>query len=220
MKNSPHSNFKDLADFIITLRIFNILEENPSASERFITKKTGLATGLVHSFMKKIIEKGWVKAKQVSPKRWLYFLTPTGFIEKSRISLQYFSRTLYTYSATQSVIQAELLTYLKSEIRKILVIGDNDIGEIAVLSIKANNNFTLSGVVGNSNSGGVIGETILSPDSITKIKYDSVWVCDREFWESSEFNRPKNIRVFDIVELVASSQALNGSMLNPESNQK
>jgi len=70
---SPYTHYKNLADDDIAMRILEIIDQTPDVSQRKITIQTGLAAGLVHSFMRRVINKGWVRAKQVSAKRWLYF---------------------------------------------------------------------------------------------------------------------------------------------------
>jgi len=181
-QKSPHAHYKGLADDAVALQIFDIIERNPKISQKKITMHTGLAAGLVHSFMRKVISKGWVKANKVSAKRWLYFLTPEGFFQKSRLSMKYFSRAMSTYRMMQKLVREHLELCIANDWLKLVVAGDNELAEICVLNIKASNNFDLVAVVSdNGNGKTIVGGKILEYDSIENLDYDRLLICDAGF---------------------------------------
>lgn len=176
---SPHSHYKNMADEAVTLQIFDIIESNPRTSQQKITTQTGLAAGLVHSFMKKVMAKGWIRAKKVNTKRWLYFLTPEGFMEKSRITMSYLSRTLKTYRMAQNLVQQQLDICLRNNWRKLVIAGDNDLAEIASLNIQAADDFELCGIVADKRHGDTVGGMQIYPlERVSEIDFDMVIICD------------------------------------------
>ena len=44
----------------------------------------GIALGLVNSYLKNLIAKGYITVKAIPPKRYTYYLTPTGFADSLR----------------------------------------------------------------------------------------------------------------------------------------
>lgn len=182
-KKSPYVRYKNMADDDIAILILGMIEQSPEISQRKITIQTGLAAGLVHSFMRRVINKGWVRAKQVSTKRWLYFVTPEGFMEKSRLTIDYVSRTLTNYRSAQRLIQGQLSHCLENNFRKLVVAGENEIAEIAALNIKANNDLELVGVVTNGGGNFVDQGEVLPFKAVNELDYDRILVCDVSFLE-------------------------------------
>lgn len=179
---SPHAYYKNVADETVKLQIFDIIVKTPNTSQKKITEQTGLAASLVHSFMRHVISKGWIRVKKVNTKRWLYFLTPEGFMEKSRISVNYLSRTFNTYRVAQNLIEAELANCAQDSRWKIVVVGINELAEIAAINIKAATGFTLAAVVAVASHGETLaGKEILPFDAINNLEYDNLWVCDINF---------------------------------------
>lgn len=179
---SPHAEFKDMADDMVAMKILDLIDKSPHVSQSVIRFHTGLATGLVHSYMRKIINKGWVKAKQVSARRWLYYLTPEGFIEKSRLTLDYLSRTMHDYRKAQELVKENLQKCAENGWRRIVVAGDNALAEILSLYIKASDELELVAIIADSgNSEEVANEAIQSYKDADEIQCDRILVCDMSY---------------------------------------
>ncbi len=181
-RQSPYVRYKSMADDDIAILILGMIEKSPEISQRKITLQTGLAAGLVHSFMRRVINKGWVRAKQVSAKRWLYFVTPEGFMEKSRLTIDYVSRTLSNYRSAQNLIQEQLSYCLENNFRRLVVAGENEIAEIAALNIKANKDLMLVAIVTNGSGGDFVDQNDILPfGAVSELDYDRILVCDINF---------------------------------------
>lgn len=179
---SPYIQYKNMADDSITLQIFDIVERNPEVSQGKIMMQTGLAAGLVHSFMSRILEKGWVRVKRVNAKRWLYFMTPEGFVEKSRLVMGYLSRTLQSYKTAQGLVSQQLELCRENGWYRLVVAGDNEVADIAAISVKAAEGFILEGILsGNALNGNKLDQRIYSYDEVLNLQFDRLWVCDLEF---------------------------------------
>lgn len=180
--SSTYAYYKSIADDVITLQILNIIEGNPETSHGKIKVKTGLAAGLVHSFMSRIAKKGWIRAKQVSPKRWLYFMTPEGFLEKSRLTVSYLSHTLHSYRLTQNVMRSFLTVCTEQGVKRIAIIGANDLADIAALNIVSAEGFELAAVLSsNGNGQKIAGKDVLPCERLGEIEFDVACICDPDF---------------------------------------
>ena len=80
-----------------TLTLFNTVESRPEINQRQLAEELDVSLGLANTYFQRVLKKGWVRAKRVKPRRWLYFLTPKGALEKSRLSLSYLNRTLESF---------------------------------------------------------------------------------------------------------------------------
>src|SRR3989338_10731562 len=89
---------KDHTEQQVVLRLLSALDKNPETSQRKLASDLGIALGLINTYLKKCVVKGWVRATQVSAKRIGYFLTTDGFAEKSHMVKDYLARSVSFFS--------------------------------------------------------------------------------------------------------------------------
>ena len=113
-----------------TLTLFNSVESNPDMNQRQLAQELDVSLGLTNTYFQRVLKKGWVRAKQVKPRRWLYFLTPQGALEKSRLSLSYMSRTLDSFRELKSKGDEHLRILSKKGVCGIHLCGEDDLTEV------------------------------------------------------------------------------------------
>ena len=113
-----------------TLTLFNTVESNPEVNHRKLARELDISLGLTNTYFQRVLKKGWVRAKKVKPRRWLYFLTPKGVMEKSRLSLSYMHRTLESFRELKRKGDEHLHILHEKGVRGIHLCGDNDLTEI------------------------------------------------------------------------------------------
>ena len=113
-----------------TLTIFNTVENKPSINQRKLALELGISLGLTNTYFQRVLKKGWIRAKQVKPRRWLYFLTPQGALEKSRLSLSYMHRTLESFRELKSKGDEYLCILREKGVKGIYLFGEDDLTEI------------------------------------------------------------------------------------------
>jgi len=69
--------------------ILEELEKNSDITQRDLSEKTGLSLGMVNLLLKKFVKKGFVKLERLNSKNFRYILTPEGFKEKSKKTIEY-----------------------------------------------------------------------------------------------------------------------------------
>lgn len=74
----------------IVLSLLNSVQDG-ATSQRRIAADLGIALGLVNAYLKRCIRKGLVKVSEAPAHRYAYYLTPHGFAEKSRLTVEYLS---------------------------------------------------------------------------------------------------------------------------------
>jgi DNA-binding MarR family transcriptional regulator len=117
----------------LVLELLDAVGKQKDVSQRHLASHMGVALGLANSYLKRCIRKGFVKITQAPANRYLYYLTPKGFAEKSRLTVKYLHYSLEFYRrAGQSCgrvfnqCQAEKYT-------RVLLAGCSDLAEIATL---------------------------------------------------------------------------------------
>jgi len=126
---------KSLDSYRALLLMAEIATEEP-ISQRELSRRLGIALGLVNSYLKNLVGKGFVRVKNFPRNRYAYLLTPQGIAEKSRLAYQhlgYFS-SLYTIARQDYLV---LFRSLHAQgIRKVAFCGVDEVAEIAYLSLR------------------------------------------------------------------------------------
>lgn len=124
-------NDSDSKDDHVTLELLDAIEQRSDVSQRHLAAKLGIALGLTNSYLKRCARKGYVKVKEVPANRYLYYLTPKGFAEKSRLTARFLSTSLTFYR--QSAESCSELYQLCEQRRwtKVVLCGVSDLAEIA-----------------------------------------------------------------------------------------
>jgi len=117
----------------LVLELLDAVGKQSNVSQRHLASNMGIALGLANSYLKRCIRKGFIKISEAPANRYLYYLTPKGFAEKSRLTAKYLSVSFSFYrKAGDSCIEI----FRQCEIRKwrrILLYGVSDLAEIATL---------------------------------------------------------------------------------------
>ena len=93
--------------------------------------------GLANSYLKRCARKGLVKVQQAPANRYLYYLTPRGFAEKSRLTAQYLSYSLRFYAKASASCDEVMEQFVAANVEEFGVRGSSELGEIAILRARA-----------------------------------------------------------------------------------
>ncbi|MBU1076185.1 MAG: winged helix-turn-helix transcriptional regulator [Spirochaetes bacterium] len=113
-------------------KVIDILNEDNRLTQRHIAKKAGISLGLTNIIIRRLVKKGFVKIKNMDKKRILYHLTPKALIEKSYRTYHYFERTVKDIVKIRDKIQSEIMKKYSSDLNSLVILGDNEISEIAI----------------------------------------------------------------------------------------
>lgn len=118
------------------LDLLTAVEQGEVVSQAALSKRIGVAVGLVNSLLKRAVGKGYVKVRQVPRKRFAYYLTPTGFVEKSRLVAEYLECSFDLYRQAKEEYAAFYQQAKLLDGGRIFLVGGGDLAEIAVLVSK------------------------------------------------------------------------------------
>jgi Winged helix-turn-helix DNA-binding len=117
----------------VLLGLLDLVERDGSQSQRRLAGELGIALGLVNAYLKRCVTKGYVKIKAVPRKRYAYYLTPKGFTEKSRLTVDYFSSSFSFFRQAKADCSATLKIAMDNGCRTIALLGISDLAEIAII---------------------------------------------------------------------------------------
>lgn len=117
----------------IMLGLLDAVEQNQAQSQRLLASELGIALGLVNAYLKRCIKKGLVKVRSAPARRYAYYLTPQGFAEKSRLTVDYLSYSFGFFRQAKTDCSALFKAASARGVEKVLLVGQTDLAEIASL---------------------------------------------------------------------------------------
>lgn len=132
MAARPRSRAED--DDQIVLGVLTAVHEDPALTQRHISRRLGIALGLVNAYLRRCAKKGYIKISQAPPNRYAYYLTPTGFSEKMRLTTEYLAQSLKFVRAARSQCDEIFRRCDTLGWRRVAVAGLGELTEIAILS--------------------------------------------------------------------------------------
>jgi len=118
----------------ITLGVLNAVESNDAVTQRSLAKELGIALGLANAYLRRCAKKGLIKVTQAPANRYLYYLTPQGFGEKSRLTAQYLTTSFNFFRAARKQCEELFITCERRNWQRVALYGQSDLAEIATLS--------------------------------------------------------------------------------------
>jgi DNA-binding MarR family transcriptional regulator len=117
----------------IMLGLLESVERGGAQSQRRLASELGVALGLVNAYLKRCITKGLVKVSGAPARRYAYYLTPHGFTEKSRLTVEYLSYSFTLFRRAKTDYAAALDAARGRGFSRIAILGVSDLAEIAAL---------------------------------------------------------------------------------------
>lgn len=126
---------KTLDSYRSLLLLNEIAGEDP-LSQRELARRLGIAVGLVNSYLKNLVSKGYVRVKNFPSNRYAYLLTPQGIAEKSRLAYQHLSYFTGLYTVARQDYLTLFQRLERAGVREVIFCGVDEVAEIAYLSLQ------------------------------------------------------------------------------------
>jgi DNA-binding MarR family transcriptional regulator len=117
----------------IVLGLLNSVEADGGRSQRHIAAELGIALGLVNAYLKRCVKKGLVKVGEAPARRYAYYLTPQGFAEKSRLTVNYLSASFAFFRQAKADCASAFEIAKERGFRALVLAGKSDLAEVAIL---------------------------------------------------------------------------------------
>ncbi len=116
------------------LRILEQIEQNPDITQADLAARLGVAVGSVNWYLKRLINKGYIKVRQMQRRRLRYLITPKGIAEKVRLTYEYMHFSLRVYRELRAEAQRLLSKVQAAGYSEVYIDGDGDVAEICRLT--------------------------------------------------------------------------------------
>jgi predicted ArsR family transcriptional regulator len=90
--------------------------------------------GTVNWHLRRLIAKGYIKAKRAERKKLRYILTPEGISLRARLTVQYVERSMALYRQAREDARKVLARAREQGYRAAYVVGDGDIADVCRLT--------------------------------------------------------------------------------------
>ena len=117
----------------LTLEILEVIESQSHVTQRHLADRLGVALGLANSYLKRCIRKGLIKVQQAPANRYLYYITPKGFAEKSRLTARYLSASFDFYRQAGDSLSEIYRNCQGNGWHRVLFCGISELAEIAAI---------------------------------------------------------------------------------------
>jgi DNA-binding MarR family transcriptional regulator len=157
-----------------SLQILDELSRNDSLTQRDLSSSLGIALGLVNSYIKNLVKKGFITVKTIPSKRFAYYLTPKGFTEKTRLTYDLLHDYTRIYREARKNLKILFKQMQDEGIRRVVFAGADEVAEIAYISLQETG-LKLEGVLDGELAGGdFFGKEIKPMHILEDLEYDCV----------------------------------------------
>ena len=119
-----------------SLQILDELSNNESLTQRDLSKRMGIALGLVNAYLKNLIAKGCITVKNIPSKRYAYYLTPKGFAEKSRLAYDLLQDYTRIYREAKNNYHKLFFELERAGTKRIVFAGADEVAEFAYITLQ------------------------------------------------------------------------------------
>jgi DNA-binding MarR family transcriptional regulator len=117
----------------ILLGLLESVERDGAKSQRRLAGELGIALGLVNAYIRRCVNKGLLKVTQAPAGRIAYYLTPSGFAEKSRLTIEYLSYSFSFFRQAKADCSTVIELAQARGFSRVVLAGRSDLAEIAAI---------------------------------------------------------------------------------------
>jgi DNA-binding MarR family transcriptional regulator len=172
------SNHVDLEKTRILLGLLESVARNGGQTQRHLAAELGIALGLVNAYLKRCVKRGLLKLGQAPAKRYAYYLTPHGFAEKSRLTVDYFAYSFSLFRRARSEY-ADVMNALQARgYKRLILAGASELAEIAAICAISDGIQIIGVIDPKSAKTRLVGAPVLADYDLVPDNVDAVAITD------------------------------------------
>jgi DNA-binding MarR family transcriptional regulator len=134
------------------LRLMGEIDRDGDHSQRELSQRLDLSLGLVNTFLKRLVSKGYSKVTTLPKNRLKYFLTPEGIARKSKLTVEYLHYSMNFYRDIKLLLLKKYKEMETNKVQSILFWGAGEVAELAYLYLQQTN-IQLAGIIDEEEQG-------------------------------------------------------------------
>ena len=167
------------------LRLMGELERDGNSSQRELSQRLNLSVGLVNTFLKRLVNKGYYKVTTMPRNRVKYFLTPEGLARKAKLTAEYLRYSVSFYRDIKDLLLDKYAELEKNQVKSILFFGAGEVADLAYLYLQLTA-IRLAGIIDESNRGrNFFGHEIAGLEGTGQAGWDMILVTRLDHLEKT-----------------------------------
>jgi DNA-binding MarR family transcriptional regulator len=120
------------------LVILEQIEKDPDATQANLASQMGVAVATINWHLKRLIAKGYVKARRVGRRKLRYIITPEGLALRAHLTIDYIQTSFHLFRLIRQRMQDAIVQVREAGYDRICLEGDGDIAEVCRLTCLEN----------------------------------------------------------------------------------
>lgn len=156
------------------LRLMGEIDRNGNYTQRELSSRLNLSLGLVNTFLKRLVNKGYFKVKTMPANRVKYFLTPKGVARKGKLTVEYLQYSVNFYRDIKKLLLSKYMEMENNDVRSVLFYGAGEVAELAFLYLQLTN-IRLAGIIDDQqHNKDFFGHMIADSNHMDQMDWDMV----------------------------------------------
>lgn len=168
-----------------TLRLMDEIGHNGIHSQRELSQRLNISLGLVNTFVKRLVNKGYFKVTTMPRNRVKYFLTPEGLARKAKLTTEYLRYSVNFYRDIKDLLLEKFAEMERNQVKSILFFGAGEVADLAYLYLQLTT-IRLAGIVDEHEKGrNFFGHEITGLEGTRQAGWDLILVTRPDHVEKS-----------------------------------
>lgn len=170
----------DRNETALVLGVLSAVEQDSRVTQRGLSSELGIALGLANAVLKRCVRKGLIKISTAPLNRYAYYLTPSGFSEKARLTAEYLRVSFDLFRDARRQFTVLFADAARRDARRIVLLGVSDLSEAALLSAREAG-VEVVGVIDPARAGSIyLGVPVSGDAAAFAGQIDALALCDLE----------------------------------------
>ncbi|MBN2419825.1 MAG: winged helix-turn-helix transcriptional regulator [Deltaproteobacteria bacterium] len=158
------------------LRLMGEIDRYGSLSQRELSRRLNISLGLVNTFLKRLVKKGYFKVKTIPRNRVTYLLTPKGVAEKSKLTVEYLKYSINFYKQIKDLLVKKFREMEAERVSSLLFFGAEEVADLAYLYLQSTS-IQLVGIIDDRKNGdNFFGFKVFDLERLNHKDWDAVLV--------------------------------------------
>ncbi len=114
----------------------NIIGAKLGENQRDLSQRLELSLGMTKMLIRRLISKGYIRMRQLNPRKVEYILTPKGFGEKLRKSVKYTLKTVHSMGLIRDRVKGIMKGLYEQGEREFIIFGKSDFAVLIELALR------------------------------------------------------------------------------------
>jgi DNA-binding MarR family transcriptional regulator len=120
------------------LVILEQIERDPDATQANLAAQLGVAVATINWHLKRLIAKGYVKARRVGRRKLRYIITPEGLALRAHLTLDYIQTSFHLFRLIRKRMHDAIVQVRQAGFDRVRLEGDGDIADVCRLTCLEN----------------------------------------------------------------------------------